>query len=139
MKKTIVIFVSLFIFLGLGGLYCLNNQQDIQLNQKASKLELMGDECLGISEKAIVNLTAVVEFQKLEILSRKANVMKRCMADRGFQEDTAWRKYQEPIAKIAASKQNISFDEAIENQRKVDMWVFKRPDQQPLYWALINK
>jgi hypothetical protein len=94
----------------------------------------MGDECEGISEKAIIGMTPVVEFQKLELLSRKANVLKRCMADRGFNEDAVWRKYAEPLAKLNASKQNISFDEAIENIRKVDMWVFKKESQRPLYW-----
>lgn len=99
-----------------------------------SQLERMGDECVAISEKAIIGMTPVVEFQKLEILSRKANVMKNCMADRGFKEDPAWRKYAEPQAKINASRQNISFDEAIENIRKVDMWQFYRQDQRQLYW-----
>lgn len=105
------------------------------LSQEATRLERMGDECEGISEKAIIGMTPVVEFQKLELLSRKANVLKTCMADRGFHEDAVWRKYTEPLAKINASKQNISFDEAIENIRKVDMWVFKKQDQRPLYWV----
>jgi len=95
----------------------------------------MGDECTGISEKAIMGMTPVVEFQKLELLSRKANVLKNCMADRGFREDPAWRKYAQPLATANASEQNISYDEAIENIRKVDMWVFKKQPQRPLYWV----
>ena len=98
----------------------------------------MGDECVGISEKAVIGMTPVVEFQKLELLSRKANVLKNCMADRGFREDFAWRKYAEPLAKINASKQNISFDEAIETMRKADMLLFKKQPQRPLYWLASN-
>ena len=98
----------------------------------------MGDECVAISEKAIIGMTPVVEFQKIELLSRKSNVLKNCMADRGFHEDTAWRKYAEPLAKVNALEQNISFDEAIENIRKADMWVFRKQDQRPLYWVSIK-
>lgn len=94
----------------------------------------MGDECVGISEKAVIGMTPVVEFQKLELLSRKANVLKNCMADRGFREDPAWRKYAEPLAKAIASEQKISFDEAIETMRKADMLLFKKQPQRPLYW-----
>ena len=103
--------------------------------EEVTRLERMGDECTGISEKAIMGMTPVVDFQKLELLSRKANVLKNCMADRGFHEDIVWRKYVEPLAKVNATKQAISFDEAIENIRKVDMWIFRKQNQRPLYWV----
>jgi hypothetical protein len=119
--------------------FFLNFKQDEnQSNHEITRLELVGDECVGISEKAIIGMTPMIEFQKLELLSRKANVLKNCMGDRGFHENTVWRKYAEPLAKLNASKQLISFDEAIENIRKVDMWIFKKQDQLPLYWVRIN-
>ena len=119
----------------LAWFFLINNQNQNLSSQQITRLEHMGDECVSISEKAIIGMTPVVEFQKLELLSRKANVLKNCMADRGFREDPAWRKYAEPLAKVNALEQNISFDEAIENIRKVDMWVFKKQPQRALYWV----
>lgn len=136
MNKSIFIIVFFLAIPACLSWYFLTVKQDANLpSQEATRLERMGDECEGISEKAIIGMTPVVEFQKLELLSRKANVLKRCMVDRGFNEDAVWRKYAEPLAKLNASKQNISFDEAIENIRKVDMWVFKKESQRPLYWV----
>lgn len=135
MKKTIPIIGFIAIAVCLTWYFLMAKQGASSTSQEITRLERMGDECVGISEKAIIGMTPVVEFQKLELLSRKANVLKNCMADRGFHEDVVWRKYAEPLAKADASKQAISFDEAIENIRKVDMWVFKKQDQRPLYWV----
>ena len=134
MKKTIPIIGFVAIVSFLAWFFLIYNQDQSSSKQEVTQLERMGDECVGISEKAVIGMTPVVEFQKLELLSRKANVLKNCMADRGFREDPAWRKYAEPLAKINASKQNISFDEAIENMRKADMLFFKKQPQRPLYW-----
>ena len=135
MKKTIPIIVFAAILSFLAWIFLINKQNQNLSNLETTRLEHMGDECTGISEKAIIGMTPVVEFQKLELLSRKANVLKNCMADRGFREDPTWRKYAEPLAKVNASQQNISSDEAIENIRKVDMWVFKKQPQRPQYWV----
>jgi hypothetical protein len=135
LKKSFSIIGSIVI-IAFSVWYLLTGKQDANLsNQEITRLERMGDECVGISEKAIIGITPVVEFQKQELLSRKANVLKNCMADRGFYEDIVWRKYTEPLAKLSASKQKISLDESIENIRKVDMWVFKKQDKRPLYWV----
>lgn len=139
MKKTIPIIGAVTIVACLAW-YLLSVKHDANLSKhEMTKLEHMGDECTGISEKAIIGITPIVEFQKLELLSRKANVLKSCMADRGFQENPVWRSYAEPLATINASKQVISFDEAIESMRKVDMWVFKKQDQRPLYWVATKR
>ena len=119
----------------LAWLLLINNRNQSSSNQEITQLEHMGDECVGISEKAVIGMTPVVDFQKLELLSRKANVLKNCMADRGFREDPAWRKYAEPLARVSASQQHISFDEAIETMRKSDMLLFKKQAQRPLYWV----
>jgi formate dehydrogenase maturation protein FdhE len=133
--KKIIPMVSIVIILGvLVWFFIIDNEEGGASKQEITQLQHMGDECVGISEKAVMGMAPVVEFQKLELQSRKANVLKNCMADRGFHEDPAWRKYATPLAKIIASKQKISSDEAIETMRKADMLIFKKQAQRPLYW-----
>lgn len=122
------------ILIYLAWFFLINNQREGSSKQDVTQLEHMGDECMDISEKAVIGMTPVVEFQKLELQSRKANVLKSCMEDRGFHESPAWRTYAEPLAKINGSKQNISFDESIETMRKADMLLFKKQPKRPLYW-----
>lgn len=98
-------------------------------------LQKVGDECAGIADNAVANLTAVVEFQKLEIQGRKFNVMRRCMTDQGFVENPDWRNYATPIAQSASVQQGISVDEAIENLRRVHMMIFHHVAHQPIYWV----
>jgi len=80
-------------------------------------------------------MSALVEFQKLEIQGRKINVMRRCMKDKGFIENPSWLTYATPIAKSNAINQSISEDEAIENLRREHMMIFNKPSQQPIYWV----
>lgn len=134
MKKIIPTIGLVLTLAFLTWFFLISSQNQSSSKQEVTQLERMGDECVGISEKAVSGMTPVVEFQKLELLSRKANVLKNCMADRGFREDPAWRKYAEPLAKVAASQQHISVDEAIETMRKADMLFFKKQPQRPLYW-----
>jgi hypothetical protein len=137
--KTISI-IGLIAIISYFSWLSLSEKRDANLSsQEVTRIERMGDECTGISEKSIIGMTPVVEFQKLELLSRKANVLKSCMEDRGYNENAVWRNYTEPLARLNAKSQAITFDEAIENIRKVDMWVFKKQDQRPLYWAATKK
>jgi hypothetical protein len=110
-----------------------------QFNQanlpKQSQLRKVGDECAGISENAVANMTAVVEFQKLEIQGRKINVMRLCMKDHGFVENPNWFVYAQPISLASSVKQNISQDEAIENLRRLDMMQFDETSAHPIYWS----
>lgn len=134
--KNIIFITGLVISLSFLVWFLLSNSQNqIPSIDEITRLERMGDECVGISEKAIVGMTPVVEFQKLELLSRKANVLKNCMADRGFRENPDWREYAKPLAEESATQQNISFDEAIETMRKDDMLFFKNQDRRTLYWT----
>ena len=98
-------------------------------------LQKAGDECASIAENAVANMNAVVAFQMLEKEGRKINVMRRCMADRGYAENPKWLAYGAPIAKANALKQGVSEDEAIENLRRANMMVFAVSDQQPIYWT----
>lgn len=93
-----------------------------------------GDECVAISEKASAHLIPKLEFQRLELAARKANVVVRCMADHHFYQNPAWLKYAKPIAAEISSQQHISTDEAIENLKRADMLIFQPQTNKPAYW-----
>lgn len=101
---------------------------------KTSQLEKVGNDCVNIAENAVAHMVAVVEFQKLEIIGRKARVMRMCMQDHGYQQNPAWTTYAMPIAEKIAKESQVSFDEAFENLRRRDMVIFKAHDNQPLFW-----
>jgi hypothetical protein len=101
---------------------------------KTSQLEKDGIECVNIAENAVANMVAVVEFQKLEIIGRKARVMRLCMDDHGYQQNPAWTDYAKPIAEKTAKDTQVSFDEAYENLRRNEMVIFKPANNQPSYW-----
>lgn len=93
------------------------------------------NECDAITEKSAANLVALVEFQKLEILGRKARVFRTCMADHGYIENTAWTKYAAPIAQRQAQKNHISIDESFENLRRAQMVLQTVKPNQPVFWV----
>lgn len=98
-----------------------------------------GDECVAISERATAHLVPKLEFQRLELAGRKANVVVRCMADHHFYQNPAWLKYAEPVAEKISAEQHISVDEAIENLKRVDMLIFDTPSNKPIYWQYVKK
>jgi hypothetical protein len=110
-----------------------------RLSQANATLQQKGDLCSGIAENAVANFPAIVEFQKLEMLGRKANVMRRCMHDNGFKENPLWVKYAAPIAKKNAQQLSISEDEALENLKREAMYIFFNANHQPLYWQALNQ
>ncbi len=110
-----------------------------QASQETTALAKAGGECVAISEQATAHLVPKLEFQRLELAGRKANVVVRCMADRGFYQNPAWLKYAEPIAASDASAQNISIDEALENLKRKDMLVLVPQGNQPAYWQQVKK
>lgn len=110
-----------------------------QPSQQNAELMKAGGECVAISEQATAHLVPKLEFQRLELAGRKANVLVRCMADHGFQQNPAWLRYVEPIAARVASEQHISLDEAIENLKRKDMLVFTAQASKPDYWYQIKK
>ena len=103
-----------------------------------SALIKAGDECIVISEQATAHMVPKVEFQKLELAGRKANVVVRCMQDRNFIQNPAWLKYAQPLATQNAAAQNISQDEALENLKRADMLVLKPVSGRPTYWLQIK-
>jgi hypothetical protein len=110
------------------------NQLDSLNPPQKTLLAKTGDDCAGIADNAVANMSAVVEFQKLEIKGRKMHVVRRCMKDKGFIENPSWLTYAAPLARANAMKQNISEDEAIENLRREHMMSFNETKQQPIYW-----
>lgn len=107
--------------------------------QQISALAKAGDECVAIAEKATAHLIPKLEFQRLELAARKANVVVRCMADRHFYQNPAWLKYMQPIAAKVSLEQRVSVDEAIENHKRVDMLVFEPEANKPVYWQYVKK
>lgn len=123
-------------FYGDGDFFSLSGRQ---ASQATTMLAKAGGECVAISEQATAHFTPKLEFQRLELAGRKANVVVRCMADRGFSQNPAWQKYAEPIAARDAAAQQISLDEAIENLKRKDMLDFAPRGNKPVYWQQVKK
>lgn len=102
--------------------------------RQTTVLEKVGDKCVGISESATATIVPIIEFQKLELISRKANVVLRCMNDHGFIENPAWIQYAQPIAQQNANQSKISYDEALENLKRSNMLIFSSNKGQPMFW-----
>lgn len=123
-------------FYGDGDFFSMSGQQS---SQEMTVLSKAGAECVAISEQATAHFTPKLEFQRLELVGRKANVVVRCMADRGFSQNPAWLNYAEPIAARDAVAQQISLDEAIENLKRKDMLDFTSQGKKPVYWQQVKK
>jgi len=115
LKRIFLVLIIISAGAGIGYLMKTLNGLENKKISTPTLLEKQGDICAGIAENAVANLHAIIEFQKLEISARKANVMKRCMEDHGFKENPAWLTYANSLANQNASKLNISQDEALEN------------------------
>lgn len=111
-------------------------QQDAEKNNALLKA---GDECVSISERASAHLVPKLEFQRLELEARKANVVVRCMADRDYKQSPAWLTYAQPIAARMAAERQMSVDEALEKLKRKDMLIFTPVDDKPLYWQAMKK
>lgn len=103
-------------------------------SQQNAELIKAGGECVAIAEQATAHLVPKLEFQRLELAGRKANVVVRCMTDHGFEQSPAWLQYAGPIAARIASEQHVSEDEALENLKRKDMLFFTAQTGRPDYW-----
>lgn len=133
MKKTYLLISVVLLMLAIIYILALNTIP-VSAHTQKTMLEKVGDECAGIAENSVANMTAIVEFQKLEIQGRKFNVMRRCMADHAYFESPKWTAYAKPLAQSNSLNQKISEDEAIENLRRNHMLVFRERPGQPIYW-----
>ncbi len=107
----------------------------VQDTQAMTALQSTINQCDDITERAAAHLVAVVEFQRLEIIGRKARVFKLCMQDRGYQENTAWLQYSQAVAASVSKSQHISVNEALENLRRMDMKVPTGAEKRPTFWV----
>lgn len=90
---------------------------------------------MSIRDRATANIVPIVEFQQLELESRRATVFASCMKDHGFSENPAWLKYAEPLARQDSTESGISYDEALENLRRSEMLILTPSPPHPMYWA----
>ncbi|HQN64669.1 MAG TPA: hypothetical protein PLR90_03640 [Methylophilus sp.] len=107
--------------------------------RQISALEITGDACDLIAEKASMHLPEALPFQKMEKAARRARVLEMCMNDRVYVENPAWPAYAKPLAQKAAQAQQISYDEAYENLRRASMLKLKPANNEPLYWVAAKK
>lgn len=114
------------------------NMSAPQSKQQNQALIKAVDECVSISERASAHLVPKLEFQRLELEARKANVVVRCMADRDFYQNAAWLKHAQPIAAKMASEQGVSVDEALEKLKRADMLIFEPESNKPVYWQFVK-
>jgi len=130
----------------ISGLWAVNYYTDFDFSSMSlqrneiqnTALMKAGEECVAISEQATAHMVPKVEFQKLELAGRKANVVVRCMQDRNFIQNPAWLKYAQPLASKNAASQNISQDEALENLKRADMLMFAAVTEHPSYWLQLK-
>lgn len=114
----------------------LSNQPAVDPESTDHALVQAINTCDGITERAAAHLVAVVEFQRLEIVGRKARVFKQCMDDRAYVENTQWLTVSTPMAEKTAKVSNISLNEALENMRRADMVKASGQNGRPVYWTL---
>lgn len=133
-------FLAIILILGLGSLYAFNLLDDGQSDQAKppSQLEKVGEKCAGIRDRATADVVPIIEFQKLELESRRANVLNNCMRDHGYVENPAWKGSALPLAKKHANELGISQDEALEYLRRIAMQNFS-PSSELDYWIAQNK
>ncbi len=123
--------------------YFLTNKASLKttpnLSPAQEQLAKMGDRCLDFGERAVANDVPIIEFQMLERLAKKTNVIERCMTDNGYIQNPAWLKYAQPIATDNAAKNKTSVSEALTNLSRADMQIFAPDEKRPEYWLKINQ
>jgi hypothetical protein len=130
-KKLSIALIAIALIFGISYFYSQPDQTTSAPQENDIALVAAINDCDEITERAAAHLKAVVEFQKLEIIGRKARVFKLCMGDHGYMENKRWLDYIKPIANKEAKAANISVDEALENRRRADM---KVANKAPSYW-----
>ncbi len=102
---------------------------------KNTQLKLDLNSCIDIAEKSVAHLQTVVAFQQLEKVGRQARVMRLCMKDHAYQQNTEWTQIAKQLAKKNAEKKGISFNEAFENLRREHMILYDQPKGLPAFWV----
>lgn len=107
----------------------------VSLTPDQEQMIKIGYKCIDFGDRAVAKDTPIVEFQKLERMSKRANVIITCMQDNGYKVNPAWLKEAEPIAKAEAEKTKISFDEALTNLSRRDMQILEPAKNKADYWV----
>lgn len=123
----------------LGGAYFAMRSPTPLEKPPPTQLEVTGAKCADIAERSVAHLAPIIEFQQLERISRKSNVLDRCMRDHGFIEQPAWLSYATPMATDHAKQNNISAAAALEDMRRLAMSHFTLQHNQPMYWRAKNE
>lgn len=133
-------YIGIFLLIALGTILVINfvpfapTKKPLTATEK--QLVKIGDRCAEIADKSVANKVAIVEFQKLEIASRRNQVIVNCMQDNGYKQNPQWLSYATPIAKANAEKEKISYDEAITSLSRTEMQRFTPDAKQPNYWIV---
>ena len=128
------IFIAFPLLLMMIWLYENLSSEGSLIERQPSKLETVGAKCVDLSERSVASVTPIIEYQKLELISRQSYVLSRCMIDRGYMENSAWRSGAEQREIGIAQQQKISISEAVETMRRKDMAIFNEQNKQPSYW-----
>ena len=128
------LFIVLLLLLLLIWLYDNLSLEANLMQRQPTKLEAVGSKCLDLSERSVASVTPIIEYQRLELISRQSYALSRCMIDRGYIENAAWRTGAEQHAVGISQQQKISISEALETLRRKDMTIFNVQNQQASYW-----
>ncbi len=128
------LFIVLLLLLLLIWLYDNLSLEANLMQRQPTKLEAVGANCLDLSERSVASVTPIIEYQRLELISRQSYALSRCMIDRGYIENAAWRTGAEQHAVGISQQQKISISEALETLRRKDMTIFNVQNQQASYW-----
>ena len=128
------LFIVLLLLLLLIWLYDNLSLEANLMQRQPTKLEAVGAKCLDLSERSVASVTPIIEYQRLELISRQSYALSRCMIDRGYIENAAWRTGAEQHAVGISQQQKISISEALETLRRKDMTIFNVQNQHASYW-----
>ena len=135
LKYSVILVLVLMTFLSIFYTEAFNKTPE----RTISLLQEIGDKCSDAADRSVANKIPIIEFQKLELISKKATILKLCMQDHGFYENPAWLVDAKPIAERNAKVQKISEDEALENLKRDAMLIFNNQSSHPLYWQTAIK
>ena len=137
--KKISLFLILLFLIFTVWYFAIYLKEEVVAAEEDTALNMVINECEGITERSAAHLAAVVEFQKLEIAGRKASVFKMCMKDHDYMENRHWSAYSIPVAEVIAKETKISVNEALENLRRANMKLAKGEQDRPPYWVMRKK
>jgi hypothetical protein len=133
-------FITIAILIIAGAWFA--NEQDFFVSSEKiitdSALLQAGDKCANIATNAVAKLPIIVEFQRLEVAGRKARVMRQCMEDNGYVENTLWVEANTTASLKVMKETNVSEYEALENMKRIAMYDFSATNRTPSYWMKVK-